>query len=103
MHQVGVPSIVCFLNKVDTVEDEELLELVEMELRDLLTFYKCAAFCLSLPFAAAQTRVALVSSLSCMLGDVRFWMILISTAYHKITAGRMFPQDPCSSMFCLQA
>ncbi|KAK9807157.1 hypothetical protein WJX73_001248 [Symbiochloris irregularis] len=38
--QVGVPSIVCFMNKVDTVEDEELLELVEMELRDLLTFYK---------------------------------------------------------------
>ncbi|KAE8782915.1 elongation factor Tu, mitochondrial-like [Hordeum vulgare] len=31
--QVGVPSLVCFLNKVDAVEDEELLELVEMELR----------------------------------------------------------------------
>lgn len=38
--QVGVPSLVCFLNKVDMVEDEELLELVEMELRELLTFYK---------------------------------------------------------------
>lgn len=38
--QVGVPSIVCFLNKVDAVEDEELIELVEMELRELLTFYK---------------------------------------------------------------
>lgn len=38
--QVGVPSIVCFMNKVDMVDDEELLELVEMELRDLLTFYK---------------------------------------------------------------
>lgn len=31
--QVGVPSLVCFLNKVDAVDDEELLELVEMELR----------------------------------------------------------------------
>lgn len=31
--QVGVPSLVVFLNKVDVVEDEELLELVEMELR----------------------------------------------------------------------
>lgn len=40
---MGVPSIVCFMNKVDMVDDEELLELVEMELRDLLTFYKCAA------------------------------------------------------------
>jgi len=38
--QVGVPSIVCFLNKVDAVEDEELIELVEMELRELLNFYK---------------------------------------------------------------
>ncbi|KAH9730006.1 elongation factor Tu [Citrus sinensis] len=38
--QVGVPSLVCFLNKVDLVEDEELLELVEMELRELLSFYK---------------------------------------------------------------
>lgn len=38
--QVGVPSLVCFLNKVDVVDDPDLLELVEMELRELLTFYK---------------------------------------------------------------
>ncbi|EFH49063.1 hypothetical protein ARALYDRAFT_490266 [Arabidopsis lyrata subsp. lyrata] len=38
--QVGVPSLVCFLNKVDVVDDPELLELVEMELRELLSFYK---------------------------------------------------------------
>ncbi len=37
--QVGVPSIVVFLNKVDTVDDPELLELVEMEIRDLLSKY----------------------------------------------------------------
>lgn len=37
--QVNVPSIVVFLNKVDMVDDEELLELVEMEVRDLLSFY----------------------------------------------------------------
>ncbi|MFD1363524.1 elongation factor Tu [Lentibacillus salinarum] len=36
---VGVPAIVVFLNKVDMVDDEELLELVEMEVRDLLTEY----------------------------------------------------------------
>ncbi len=37
--QVGVPNIVVFLNKVDMVDDEELLELVEMEVRDLLNTY----------------------------------------------------------------
>jgi elongation factor Tu len=38
--QVGVPAIVVFMNKVDMVEDAELLELVEMEIRELLSFYK---------------------------------------------------------------
>src|SRR6187549_3796526 len=37
--QVGVPKIVVFMNKVDMVDDAELLELVEMEIRDLLSFY----------------------------------------------------------------
>jgi len=39
-HQVEVPNIVVFLNKVDMMDDEELLELVEMELREMLTSYK---------------------------------------------------------------
>ncbi len=38
--QVGVPALVVFLNKVDMVDDEELLELVEMEVRDLLSTYE---------------------------------------------------------------
>jgi elongation factor Tu len=38
--QVGVPKMVAFLNKVDMVDDEELLELVEMEVRELLSFYE---------------------------------------------------------------
>src|SRR6266498_4431661 len=38
--QVEVPSIVVFLNKVDVMEDKELLDLVELELRELLTSYK---------------------------------------------------------------
>ena len=38
--QVGVPSLVVFMNKVDLVDDEELLELVEMEIRELLSFYE---------------------------------------------------------------
>src|SRR5437870_3033564 len=38
--QVGVPRIVVFLNKIDTVDDPELLDLVELELRELLTKYE---------------------------------------------------------------
>ena len=39
-HQVEVPNIIVFLNKVDMMDDPELLELVEMELREMLTGYK---------------------------------------------------------------
>ena len=38
--QVGVPAIVVFLNKVDMVDDPELLDLVELEVRELLSSYK---------------------------------------------------------------
>jgi len=38
--QVGIPSMVVFMNKVDMVDDEELLELVDMEIRELLSFYE---------------------------------------------------------------
>lgn len=38
--QVGVPAVVVFMNKVDLVDDPELLDLVEMEIRDLLSFYE---------------------------------------------------------------
>ena len=38
--QVGVPALVVFLNKCDTVNDKELLDLVEMEIRELLTSYQ---------------------------------------------------------------
>ena len=38
--QVGVPKLVVFMNKVDLVDDEELIELVEMEIRELLSFYE---------------------------------------------------------------
>ena len=37
--QVGIPKLVVFMNKCDMVDDEELLELVEMEVRELLDFY----------------------------------------------------------------
>jgi len=38
--QVGVPALVVFMNKTDMVDDPELLDLVEMEIRDLLTLYQ---------------------------------------------------------------
>mgnify|MGYP001619822508 CR=1 FL=1 len=39
-HQVNVPAVVVFLNKVDAIADKELVDLVELEVRDLLTKYK---------------------------------------------------------------
>jgi elongation factor Tu len=58
--QVGVPSIVVALNKVDAVDDEELLELVEMEVRELLTEYE---------FPGDDIPVVRVSALKALEGD----------------------------------
>jgi elongation factor Tu len=58
--QVGVPSIVVALNKVDAVEDEELLELVELEVRELLTDYE---------FPGDDVPVVRVSALKALEGD----------------------------------
>ena len=55
--QVGVPSIVVFLNKADQVDDPELLELVEMEVRELLTKYKFPGD--EIPFVKGSALVAL--------------------------------------------
>jgi elongation factor Tu len=58
--QVGVPWIVVALNKVDAVDDEELLELVELEVRELLTQYQ---------FPGDEIPVVKVSALKAMEGD----------------------------------
>jgi elongation factor Tu len=58
--QVGVPSIVVALNKVDAMEDEELLELVELEVRELLSFYE---------FPGDDIPVVRVSALKALEGD----------------------------------
>src|SRR5688572_13615635 len=58
--QVGVPAIVVFLNKVDMVDDEELLDLVELEVRDLLTEYE---------FPGAEVPVIRGSALKALDGD----------------------------------
>jgi elongation factor Tu len=58
--QVGVPYIVVFLNKADMVDDEELLELVEMEVRDLLSTYE---------FPGDDTPLVIGSALKALEGD----------------------------------
>ncbi len=55
--QVGVPALVVFLNKIDLVDDEELLELVELELRELLTHYKFPGD--EIPIVRGSSRPAL--------------------------------------------
>ena len=61
--QVGVPYIVVFLNKVDMVDDEELLELVEMEVRDLLSEYD---------FPGDDVPVIKGSALKALEGDAEY-------------------------------
>ena len=61
--QVGVPRLVVFMNKVDMVDDEELLELVEMEIRDLLTEYD---------FPGDEIPVIRGSALKAMEGDAAY-------------------------------
>ena len=56
-HQVGVPAMVVFLNKCDIVDDEELLELVEMDVRDLLSQYDFPGD--DTPIIRGSARVAL--------------------------------------------
>src|SRR6201994_1267416 len=58
--QVGVPYIVVFLNKADMVDDAELLELVELEVRDLLSLYK---------FPGDKTPITTGSALKALEGD----------------------------------
>ncbi|MBQ7474541.1 MAG: elongation factor Tu, partial [Clostridia bacterium] len=58
--QVGVPAIVVYMNKTDLVDDEELLELVEMEVRDLLNEYDFPGD--DIPIIRGSARVALESS-----------------------------------------
>jgi elongation factor Tu len=58
--QVGVPYIVVYLNKADMVDDEELLELVELEVRDLLSTYE---------FPGDDTPIVIGSALKALEGD----------------------------------
>jgi elongation factor Tu len=61
--QVNVPKLVVFMNKVDMVDDEEILELVEMEIRELLSFYQ---------FDGDNTPVIRGSALGAMNGEAKW-------------------------------
>jgi len=65
--QVGVPKIVVFMNKVDMVDDPELLDLVEMEIRELLSFYE---------FDGDKTPIIRGSALGGLNGDAK-WVPMI--------------------------
>jgi len=62
-NQVGVPAIVVFLNKVDMVDDSELLDLVEMEVRELLTKYK---------YDGDNAKIIRGSALKALEGDAKY-------------------------------
>src|SRR5215468_6125755 len=74
--QVGVPAIVVFLNKVDMVDDEELLELVEMEVRDLLSEYD---------FPGDDVPVVTGSALKALEGDEEYKQAIYELADHLDT------------------
>ncbi|KAF1680503.1 elongation factor Tu [Veillonella sp. R32] len=61
--QVGVPAIVVFLNKADMVDDEELIELVEMEVRELLSTYE---------FPGDEVPIIVGSALKALEGDAKY-------------------------------
>ena len=74
--QVGVPYIIVFLNKCDMVDDEELLELVEMEVRDLLSAYD---------FPGDDTPIVRGSALKALEGDAEWEAKIIELAEHLDT------------------
>jgi elongation factor Tu len=68
--QVGVPKMVVFMNKVDMVDDAELLELVEVELRDLLTQYEFPGD--EIPIIKGSALQALEAGTSMLKSDERY-------------------------------
>jgi len=72
--QVGVPRMVVFMNKVDMVDDEELLELVEMEIRELLEFYE---------YDGDNTPVIAGSALGALNGDDK-WVASVNELMESV-------------------
>jgi elongation factor Tu len=72
--QVGIPRLVVFLNKADMVDDEELLELVEMEVRELLSFYD---------YDGDNTPVILGSALGALNGEQK-WVDTVNNLMSEV-------------------
>ena len=89
--QVGVPYIVVYLNKVDMVDDEELLELVEMEVRELLTEYK---------FPGDDIPVIRGSSLGALNGEEK-WAEKIMELMDAVDSYIPTPERPVDQAFLM--
>ncbi len=89
--QVGVPKIVVFMNKVDLVDDPELLELVEMEIRDLLTFYG---------FDGANTPIIKGSATGALAGEEK-WLSAIDELMEAVDTYIPLPPRPVDQPFLM--
>jgi len=89
--QVGVPKIVVFMNKVDLVDDPELLELVEMEIRDLLTFYG---------FDGANTPIIQGSATGALAGDAK-WVKGVEELMDAVDSYIPLPPRPVDQPFLM--
>jgi elongation factor Tu len=89
--QVGVPRIVVFMNKVDLVDDPELLELVEMEIRELLTSYG---------FDGDNTPIIQGSATGALAGDAK-WVAKIDELMEAVDTYIPLPPRPVDQPFLM--
>jgi elongation factor Tu len=89
--QVGVPKIVVFMNKVDLVDDPELLELVEMEVRELLTFYG---------FDGNNTPIIKGSATGALAGEAK-WVKAVDELMEAVDSYIPLPPRPVDQPFLM--
>jgi len=89
--QVGVPQIVVFMNKVDLVDDPELLDLVEMEIRDLLTSYG---------FDGDKTPIIRGSATGALAGDPK-WLDAVTELMNAVDTYIPLPPRPIDQPFLM--
>jgi elongation factor Tu len=89
--QVGVPRMVVYMNKVDLVDDPELLDLVEMEIRDLLTFYG---------FDGANTPIIRGSATGALAGEEK-WVKSVDELMEAVDSYIPLPPRPVDQPFLM--
>ncbi len=89
--QVGVPQIVVFMNKVDLVDDPELLDLVEMEVRDLLTSYG---------FDGEKTPIIRGSATGALAGEQK-WLDAVTELMNAVDTYIPLPPRPIDQPFLM--